>query len=193
MKQSPQNRIRDLIERISRLNSADDWSDALNPTQWAALSYLSQANRFSRAPSQVAEFMSATRGTVSQTLKALARKGLITEIRSTTDRRWISYDITTKGIEMLDGTKTIDHALQGIDASIIKSLEDGLESLLREALVLRGRKQFGQCQSCRYHRKEKTGGHCKLLNEALKSNETRQICHEYLESARIGTDLHFHR
>lgn len=181
MKQPQQRRIRDLIERMSRLNSADDWSDALNPTQWAALSYLSQANRFSRAPSQVAEFMSATRGTVSQTLKALARKEFITEVRSTTDRRWISYDVTTKGIDILDGTKTIDDALKGIDASTIASLEGGLESMLRKALELRGRKQFGQCQNCKYHRKEKIGGHCELLNEALRSNEAQQICHEYLE------------
>ena len=95
MENKNQHRIRDLIERIARLNSADEWTDDLNPTQWSALSYLSQANQFSRSPSQVAEFMAATRGTVSQTLKALARKELIIEIRSQIDRRWISYDVTT--------------------------------------------------------------------------------------------------
>ncbi|MFB0951449.1 MAG: MarR family transcriptional regulator, partial [Rhodospirillales bacterium] len=137
MENKNQHRIRDLIERIARLNSADEWTDDLNPTQWSALSYLSQANRFSRSPSQVAEFMAATRGTVSQTLKALARKELIIEIRSQIDRRWISYDVTTKGMNILDGPKTIDDALDNIGSSARAPLADGLENLLREALRLR--------------------------------------------------------
>ena len=183
MENKNQHRIRDLIERIARLNSADEWTDDLNPTQWSALSYLSQANRFSRSPSQVAEFMVATRGTVSQTLKALARKELIIEIRSQIDRRWISYDVTTKGMNILDGPKTIDDALDNIGSSARAPLADGLENLLREALRLRGRKQFGLCQNCKYHRKDKPGGYCLLLEEKLKSEETKQICHEYLEQS----------
>lgn len=181
MKNVNPHHIRDLIERIARLNSADEWTDDLNPTQWAALTYLSQANRFSRSPSQVAEFMAATRGTVSQTLKALARKELIIEIRSQVDRRWISYDVAKKGMRILDGPKTIDNALNDIEPSAIAPLAYGLENLLREALRLRGRKQFGLCRNCKYHRKENPGGYCLLLDEKLKPKETHQICHEYLE------------
>lgn len=183
MKKGNPHHIRDLIERIARLNSADEWTDDLNPTQRAALSYLSQANRFSRSPSQVAEFMAATRGTVSQTLKALARKELIIEIRSQIDRRWISYDVTKKGMSILNGPKTIDDALNSIEPLAMMPLADGLENLLREALKLRGRKQFGLCRNCKYHRKEKPGGYCLLLEEKLKSKEVYQICHEYLETS----------
>ena len=190
MKDINQLRIRDLIERIARLNSADEWTDDLNPTQRAALSYLSQANRFSRAPSQVAEFMAATRGTVSQTLKALARKELISEIRSQLDRRWISYDVTAKGKRILNAPKAIDDALLGLTPSTISPLADGLEALLREALTLRGRKQFGLCKNCKYHKKGNPGGYCLLLEEKLKAEETHQICHEFLapqDSAHAAT------
>jgi hypothetical protein len=125
--------------------------------------------------------MAATRGTVSQTLKALARKELIIEIRSQIDRRWISYDVTTKGMNILDGPKTIDDALDNIGSSARAPLADGLENLLREALRLRGHKQFGLCRNYKYHRKDKPGGYCLLLEEKLKSEETKQIYHKYLE------------
>ncbi len=183
MKHASQHRIRDLIERLARINSADEWNDDLNPTQWTALSYLARANRFSRAPSQVAEFMAATRGTVSQTLKALARKEMITEARSEVDRRWISYDVTAKGMRALSSSTVIDEALKGIQASKITLLADGLESLVREALKARGKKPFGQCKSCKHYRKKQTGGFCSLLNETLKPEETLQICHEHLAAA----------
>jgi len=181
MKDMNQRQIRDLIERIARLNSAEEWTDDLNPTQRTALSYLSQANRFSRSPSQVAEFMAATRGTVSQTLKALARKELISEIRSQLDRRWISYEVTSKGKRTINNPKAIDDALNSINPTVTATLADGLENLLREALRLRGRKQFGLCKNCKYHRKENSGGYCLLLEEKLKAEEVNQICHEYLE------------
>jgi len=82
---------------IRRWSSSKGWAYVLK----SALSYLARANRFSRAPSQVATYLSATRGTISQTLKALARKELIAEHRSQVDKRSISYGITTKGMTTL--------------------------------------------------------------------------------------------
>lgn len=181
MKQS--SHIRDLIERLTRINAADDWTDDLNPTQWTALSYLARANRFSRSPSQVTEFMSATRGTVSQTLKALARKGLIEEIRSLTDRRWTSYAVTAKGLSALDRSSTIEQALMDMTPSDKDGLADGLETLLRSVLKARDRKPFGQCRSCAHHKEKSSGGFCMLLNERLAAEETLQICHEFQDAA----------
>jgi hypothetical protein len=66
--------INDLVERLARLSAADNWAEALNPPQRAALSYLSRANRLSRCPSHVADYMAVTRGTASQTLKSLVRE-----------------------------------------------------------------------------------------------------------------------
>lgn len=183
MKQLPSHHIRDLIERLARIYAADEWTDDLNPTQWAALSYLARANRFSRSPSQVTEFMAATRGTVSQTLKALARKGLIEEIRSVTDRRWISYAVTAKGLGALDRTTVIEQALKEMTPSDRDSIAGSLEALLRGALKARDKKPFGQCKTCRYHRKEPKGGYCELLNEQLAQEETLQICHEHQNAA----------
>ncbi len=87
-------RLRSLLDRTSRLLQAGHRTGDLNPPQVAALAYLSRANRFSRSPSQVADYLSATRGTVSQTLHALEGKGLIVPVRSDQDRRSLRYDLT---------------------------------------------------------------------------------------------------
>ncbi|MCR9135941.1 MAG: MarR family transcriptional regulator [Alphaproteobacteria bacterium] len=183
MKRARTDHIRDLIERLARINAADEWTDDLNPTQWAALSYLARANRFSRSPSQVTEYMSATRGTVSQTLKALSRKGLIEEVRSTVDRRWISYTVTKRGFAALDRTTVIEQALDHLAEPDQESLAAGLQTLLQGALEARGKRPFGQCRSCRHHKPEPGGGYCMLLHEALKPEETMQICHEHQAAA----------
>lgn len=170
------------MERIGRINAADDWAGELNPTQMAALSYLAKANRFSRSPSQVSEFLSATRGTVSQTLKALARKGLISEVRSDADRRSISYDVTGNGLNALVPASVIDQALDKLDESVLQDLAASLRALIRAALVARGKRSFGVCRDCRHHQKQGKGGFCTLLNEPLAADEIGQICHEH-ESA----------
>ena len=183
MKQASRRRIADLIERIARINAAEEWTDGLNPTQWTALSYLARANRFSRAPSQVTEFMASTRGTVSQTLKALARKGLIEELRSETDRRWMSYAVTETGEAVLNRATLAQKAVGDLDDALAGPLTDGLEALLRSALKARGKRPFGMCRSCRHHKAKRTGGYCMLLNEELASHETRQICYEHEDAA----------
>ena len=183
MNHDDQTRIRDLIDRIARLSAADEWSDDINPTQWVALSYLARANRFSRAPSQVAEFMAATRGTVSQTLKALSRKGLISEIRSAADKRWISYTITQEGVSVLNRKTIIDEAVSHLDEITAGRLAGGLEALVRQALAARGKRAFGICASCRHYKKRGAGGYCMLLQEHLTQADSAKICHEHEEAA----------
>lgn len=183
MKQPVSQHIRNLIERIVRINAAEEWSDEVSPTQLAALSYLVQANRFSRSPSQVAEFMATTRGTVSQTLKVLARKGLIEKKQSDTDRRWASYQVTNAGLEALKRLTVIDEVLEGLDSETTNALAIGLETLVRDALKARGRRRFGVCKTCRYYKHKKSGGFCTLLHEELTTKDASQICHEYQDAA----------
>jgi len=177
MTANEQNRIRELIDRISRINAADDWSGEINPSQWTALSYLARANRFSRTPSQVADYMAATRGTVSQTLKALARKNLVRETRSDRDKRSISYTVTDSGAALVDEIETASRpTLKDTDTATLLA---GLEDLVRTSLKQRGMRPFGICRTCRHHRKTGSGGYCTLLQETLTQPETGQICHEH--------------
>lgn len=175
--------IRDLLDRIARIKAAEDWGDDLNPTQRAALAYLCRANRFSRAPSHVADYLSATRGTVSQTLKALARKGLIAETRSSSDRRSISYEVTHAGETASRNGTTIDAALAALDREAAAALAATLKGLVATILQARAGRSFGLCRTCRHHRNRPDGAFCALLNEALAPHEADQTCHEHEAAA----------
>jgi len=178
-----QRRIKELIERLGRIVAAEEWTGDLNPTQWTALSYLAQANRFSRAPSQVADYMSATRGTVSQTLKAMARKGLVSDTSSEKDKRSISYTVTSAGRSLLDRTTGLDGVIASLERERASDLHHGLETLVRNTLRQRGLRPFGICKTCGHFEKKSGGGYCALLGESLTPGETDQICHEHVEAA----------
>ncbi len=100
MTQDTSNRLHTLIDRLSRVLASDDWADGLNPAQRSALSFLARANRFSRSPSHLADYMCTTRGTASQTLKALAGKELIERDAPTGDKRSIAYRLTASGAKI---------------------------------------------------------------------------------------------
>ena len=179
MTPSTPQRSRALIERLARLSEGEDWAGDLNPAQMTALNYLARANRFSRAPSHVASYCGSTRGTVSQTLRALERKGLVVQSRSMTDRRSIAFEVTEAGLALVSSQKTIDQALADLPPGMASALEQGLDTVLRRMIEARGGKAFGICNTCRHHRAVEAGGHCRLLSINLEPAEIGQICHEH--------------
>ena len=175
-------RLRELIDRLSRVVASEGWGADLNPVQRAALAYLARANRFSRAPSNVADYLLATRGTVSQTLRALARKGLVVERRSETDRRSIAYALTEEGERLADSADALDHAIDALDGEAVERMGDDVAGLLRGVLCARGGRSFGVCRTCRHHREAGApagSAWCALLDVALTPDEAQRICHEH--------------
>lgn len=172
-------RLRSLIDRIARLDAAEDWAQGLNPSQAAALAYLMQANRFSRAPSQVADYLGSTRGTVSQTLKALARKGLVVEVAGDGDRRRIRYDVTVDGVARETKDRPLDMALRSLPSGDAGHLDVTLSATLRDVLAARSGRSFGICRTCVHHEPRDVGAHCRLLQVDLAPEERGQICHEH--------------
>ena len=171
--------IRTYIQRLARLDAAEMWDSDLNPAQIAALDYLACANRFSRAPSHVADYLGTTRGTTSQTLKALIRKGYAEEKRSTADRRSITCDLTPKGWQAAARIKSLRATIAGTSATTQKDLQDGLQTVLETALAAHGRRAFGVCARCAYHQTQNGAPFCALLTLPLSPPEAEQICHEY--------------
>ena len=179
MKTNTHDEILNLVDRLARVSSSEHWVGDLNPAQLAALSYLAMANRYSRAPSQIAEYLSAMRGTVSVTLKALARKKLIEETKSKTDKRRTSYSITEKGLASLDFNTSLGTALDTMDEGELSKLSGALKTLLKNVLRVRGGRSFGICATCQHNRNGTNGAYCTLLNVDLKASQTKQICFEH--------------
>ena len=167
-----------LIKRLARIDGEGGWNDGLNPAQLMALEYLGRANRFSRSPSQVAEFMGSTRGTVSQTLKVLAAKGYIAEEKSETDRRSITYKLMVKGRDVVAASDVLGQSLDGFSPAELGQLSDALRTTLSRAIKDNAQRPFGICRTCQHFSPKSEGGHCTLLDVALKMSETHQICFE---------------
>ena len=170
--------IRDLIKRLARLDAAAAWGGDLNPTQRAVLEYLGQANRFSRSPSHVAEYLGTTRGTVSQSFKSLLQKGYVTEHRSQLDKRAISFELTTAGQSIAKADNPLSGALVDFPDREKGALLASLRAVLGGVLDRNDGRSFGICNTCAHHQPTPEGGFCDLLSEPLLPAETQKICFE---------------
>ncbi len=179
MKNGEYTRIEFLLERLVRLNQAKAWENDLNPAQMAALEYLSQANKFSRAPSHVADYLGATRGTTSQTLKALSNKGLVQQVRSAEDKRSVRYDVTEKALPVLGSKAPLADSIVQLDKKEASHIASLLNNMLHMTLRNNGGKTFGICKSCKHHSTQDGRPYCRLLSVGLAKFETEQICQEH--------------
>jgi DNA-binding MarR family transcriptional regulator len=175
---TPQTEMTLLLDRLSRLHAARRRAVALTDAQCATLEYLARANRFSRSPSVVADYLATTRGTASQTLKALAEKGLIAEEPIEGDKRQRRYAVTDRGRALVAGWFEAGTA----DADTAEALQ-AARKLLRTLVAASGGKTFGLCRNCRYHAVEPgEAPTCRLLKITLALEEAGQLCHEFAEA-----------
>ncbi|WP_166418770.1 MarR family winged helix-turn-helix transcriptional regulator [Cochlodiniinecator piscidefendens] len=170
--------IKDLITRLARIEAGASWGDDLNPAQRMTLEYLNNANRFSRSPSHAAAYLGTTRGTITQTLKSLARKGYVAEERSESDKRSISYSLTNTGQKIVNQQGILERAIEKTPSMLRAEIDAGLRDILSQALQLNGQKAFGICKYCRHFETTTADGYCGLLSLALTPTEALQICHE---------------
>lgn len=178
-------RLIDRLERLARFGEADAGGAPVNPAQWEALRYLARANRFSRTPAALADYLASTRGTVSQTLIALEQKGLVERIRSSRDRRSVDIALTAAGTAVLDRDPL--HSLandicRGAGPHL-DALLAGLRGTLRRRIARNGGRAFGVCGSCLHFRLDARPGHdaphhCALLDAHLSDADSGSICAE---------------
>ena len=186
------SRLPDLLERIGRLlRSVRHRNERLNPAQWEALRYLGRANRYSRTPTALTHYLGATKGTVSQTVIALERKGLAAACHRPAGpaRRAARPDRPRAGQprERPDGRPA--------GRGRLRSCSGGWRRACRTcSLHLQHRNQhrpFGQCGTCRFFRRGaaigEAGGpnRCGLTLEPLADFEAEQICAEHEAPAPV--------
>lgn len=173
-----------LIDRLDRLVRSGEAQHGLNPAQWEALRYIARANRFSRTPAALADYLGSTRGTVSQSLISLEEKGFVARTQSQRDKRSVDLDLTARGL-----TALADDPLTNLASDIAVNRSVDLETvvaLLREtlsrAVARNGGKLFGVCRTCRHFQKVPAGetsyARCTLLDEPLSKDDSAAICAE---------------
>ncbi|MNO71498.1 HTH-type transcriptional repressor NicR [compost metagenome] len=175
----------DYLERLTSLMRA--WAREqplmadLQPIQLSALSYLARCNRYSNTPLGVTDFLGLTKGTVSQSLKALEAKGLIEKRPDPNDRRSVHLQLTAEGRQLVDALVP-PAFLQEAAAAMGeqgKRLEVLLDTLLRTIQRQQDVQRFGLCRTCRFHQPGAAGATCGLTGEPLSRIEAELICREH--------------
>lgn len=90
-----------LIERIFWTTYRGAGNYTLNPAQWAALRFFSEAGSKSRTSSEFAKYHQTTRGTANQTVLALLRRGYLHREKAEHDQRSKVVTLTPKGRDAL--------------------------------------------------------------------------------------------
>jgi MarR family transcriptional repressor of emrRAB len=177
----------ELVERLGNLmrtelrKSGSD--ESLQPVQLQALIYLSKANRYSNTPQALAEYLGLTKGTVSQTLLLLDRRGLIERFEDDIDRRVVRLRLSAAGERLLYESQPA-LAWQNATRNISPNRIRNAVSALREALVtLQDDNEgavFGECGTCAYCQKlSQRIYRCGQMGDRLSGPETRKICRIY--------------
>jgi len=162
----------------------------LQPIQLDALHFLNRSNRYSNTPQGVTEYLGLTKGTVSQTLMALERKGLIQKKPDTKDGRMVHLNVTKVGRKLLAKALPAQALLriwEDMSAPKQNQLIGRLQQLLKTMQHSNGMKPFGLCHTCRYNRKKGEGKFfCELTQENLSSADIKLICREYQHPEETG-------
>ncbi|MEZ5925167.1 MAG: MarR family transcriptional regulator [Hyphomicrobiaceae bacterium] len=178
-------RTLDRIDRLARIVRLPRHQGEMSPAQWEALSYLARANLPSRTPGALALYLGATKGTVSQTVIALERRGLIEKTENPTDRRSVRLDLTTAGRELLSEApiEPLARALQSLTSEQRRGIEHALDLVLRVMVTEGAARPFGRCRDCRHFSDAADPGaaepfQCRLLAIPLSQADGELICAE---------------
>lgn len=182
-----------LIERISTLLRAEQRKKysalGLQPVHVQTLDYLASCNRFSDTPAAVTDYLGLTKGTVSQTLQVLVRKGYLEKQQDSVDKRIVHLKILTPGQELLKSITPFD-VFTKAEQAIANKQFDSISAALYEALValqnVNGTNNFGQCKNCITFSEQDDHYYCLLMQQPLEQDDIEKICREYISVTNSG-------
>ncbi len=125
-----------LIEQVGKAAYNLGYTPGLNPAQWAALRYFDEATLERRTVTGFAQFQGTTKGTASQTVAALVRKGYLRRVGDKQDRRVHRLVITDEGKNLLriDPLQDLSKALEALEQEERWGLAVSMEKVLRQLM-----------------------------------------------------------
>ena len=191
--------IGELLLQLARGMLAERDDDHLTSAQWFALRFFSRANVFSRTLSGLAAYQATTRGTASQTIKALENLGYLVREKSPYDGRSSILTPTDKARKRIstDPLTSMFNDIDTLDKKRQEILRDTLRHLVGQ-LGAKGRRQaVGSCGDCIFLliRRLKSQGNgletnffCKCLGMPVSEKELKLICTSFqAKAAAPGT------
>ncbi|MCS3532116.1 MarR family winged helix-turn-helix transcriptional regulator [Chryseobacterium sp. JUb7] len=187
--QSTESKIVASLERISQAFRVLLWQEskehALSPIQVQVLIFLLNHSDEKRKVSYLADEFNMTKATISETVKSLEQKNLITKEYEPHDTRSYIIHLTQKGKEIADKTsyftKEITAPIQKLDEqskeNMLQSLFGIIQQLNTSGVITIQR----MCSTCAYFQPSKDGKEpfCKLLEQTLYAEDLRIDCPEH--------------
>ena len=176
-----------ILERLANLLRADlrriGTASGLQAVHLQALIYLAQCNHFSNTPQSLADYLGLTKGTVSQSLLLLDRRGLIERYEDELDRRVVRLRLSESGQALL-GEVGLHDLWRGATRDVSATRVRTAVSTLREVLFLlqdeAGTANFGTCETCQhFERRSARVHHCDWYAERLSLAESRLLCRSH--------------
>lgn len=190
--QQQPSRVTDLLDRISRMTRGLQYAHGLNPAQWDALRYLARANSYSRTPGGLAQFLGTTKGTASQTINALEKKGFLTRCADPDDKRVRRIVLTGDGEALLarDPLNCLDIAVRNLDPAVADIVANGLGQLSSALQDRCGGTDVGVCLQCGHFGGPTTdgGARCGLKQADIPFAETGKVCVNFNPDSRQKPD-----
>lgn len=150
---------------------------------WEVLWFLRAANRYSNTLQVLAAYLGQTKGSISQTVQLLERRGLLRREPDAKDRRVTRLALTEEGQSVLAGIETGNawaDAVQALPGAEVADATAVLTTLLRHWQRETGGATFGVCRSCAGFQVEAADRfRCGVTGEPLSASDSGQICREH--------------
>ena len=176
----------DLIERMSALIRSEERKKCtafgLQSVHLHVLDYLSRCNKYSDTPAALTNYLGMTRGTVSQTLLLLEKKGYVKKTTDTLDRRVVHLDLQAEGRAMLEQARPselFNQAADLLDREPLGNCDEALSNILSALQKSNKSHSFGLCQTCQFFTLLPEGYLCGLTKESLTKEDSGKICQEH--------------
>ncbi|MEF8793123.1 MarR family winged helix-turn-helix transcriptional regulator [Thiohalorhabdus sp.] len=183
------------MRHLVALSEPEGSRNGLTPAQWSALRFFASANRFSRTVSAFAAYNVTSRGTASQTVKALERHGYLCRETVTADKRSAYIDLTESGRAKLaeDPAEVLATAIAALPEEARRGLDASLDQLVDRVAGAGGKDRFGTCPDCAYletcpHEDgESDCYYCRLTGEQVLPEELTALCAAFRDEAPAGS------
>ena len=175
------------LERISKAFRVLLWEESklykMSPIQIQLLIFCASHKKEELKVSFLANEFDLTKATISDSIKTLLEKKLLTKITNPKDSRSFTVQLTTKGKELVQKTSGFTTALNE-SINSLPEIEKGtfLKQLMQIIYQLNQKEIIStqrMCLSCYHYKKDGNKHYCNLLEKQLKNIDLRIDCDEH--------------
>lgn len=185
-------RLREGLDRLAAVARADLWTataaGGINPTQAQALALLAGRGPAGLRVKAIAAHLGVSQPTVTDTIAALERKGLVARETDPADARATMVRLTEEGVAAVKGIEAAPSALDAALATL--SPGEQADLLLLTIKLIRTLQLAGaipvqrMCVSCRHfrpniHPDAANPHHCAFVNAAFGNRQLRLDCGDH--------------